>query len=124
MRNVRNFREEHLQRRTYANGESTVPRVKFMLREATVLAETLFPSWETAATAIVRNTSKRKKFYEIIVICVNNEGMPMNALVANLKKRLLLKINSLPVTRRGEQQYRWIRVDKKLTKDENLIIYI
>lgn len=72
LRNVRNFREGHLQRRIYANGESTVPRVKFMLREATVLAEALFPSWETAATAIVRNTSKRKKFYEIIVISVNN----------------------------------------------------
>jgi len=48
---VRKFREEHLQRRTYANGKSTVPRIKFMLREATVIAEEhFFPPWETVAT--------------------------------------------------------------------------
>lgn len=53
-------------------GEYTVTCVKFMLREATVLARALFPPWETVAMAIVRNASKRKKFYEIIVIFVNN----------------------------------------------------
>ena len=77
MRIVRKFREGHLQRRTYANGESTqtVPRVKFMLREATVIAEEhFFPSVRNGcdATAIVRNRSKRKKFYEVIVISINN----------------------------------------------------
>lgn len=55
--------------------ESTVLRIKFMLREATVIAEEhFFPFVRNGcdATAIVRNTSKHKKFYEVIVISANN----------------------------------------------------